>query len=110
MYGTVFHMKIKKGKETQLFKMFQDWDKNRRPKVKGSLGGFMLMPDNKADEVIGIAIFKDKKTYFANANDPAQDKWYKSMRTLLKEDPQWEDGEYVWGEYTGPKSYELPLH
>ena len=110
MYGTIFHMKVKKGKEAQVFKKFQEWDKTRGSKVKGSIGGFMLMPDNKPDEVIGVAIFKDKKTYFANAKDPEQDKWYKSVRALLREDTQWEDGEYVWGQYTGPKSYELALH
>jgi hypothetical protein len=42
-------------------------------------------------------VFKDKATYDANADDPAQDRWFQSLRALLEADLEWEDGEYVAG-------------
>ncbi len=40
-------------------------------------------------------MFQDKESYMANANNPAQDAWYKELRELLVADPTWDDGEYV---------------
>ncbi len=37
--------------------------------------------------------FESKAAYVANADDPAQDAWYRQLRTLLRADPQWEDAE-----------------
>ena len=41
-----------------------------------------------------IAMFEDKEAYFANANDPEQDRWYQRFRERLEVDPVWEDGEF----------------
>ena len=57
-----------------------------------------MKPDAKSGELIGVAVFEDKASYEANADDPEQDKWFGSLRALLTEDPEWEDGEYVAGE------------
>ena len=40
-----------------------------------------------------VAVFESKETYEANANDPAQDAWYRKFRALLTADPEWNDGE-----------------
>jgi hypothetical protein len=97
MYGTIFSMKPKPGKEGDVIESFHAWDRERRPKVKGALGGFLLKPDDKPGELIGVAIFADKVSYMANGGHPEQDKWYRGVRELLQEDPAWEDGEYVAG-------------
>lgn len=97
MYGSIFRMKPKKGKEKALLDMMTEWEKVRRPKVKGSIAGYMMRPDNKPGEIVGIAVFIDKKAYRVNAEDPEQHKWYLKMRELLDADPVWEDGEYVAG-------------
>ncbi len=44
-----------------------------------------------------MAVFEDKASYEANADNPEQHKWFGSLRDLLTEDPAWEDGEYVSG-------------
>jgi hypothetical protein len=95
MYGSIFRMKLKAGQEQKLLDMIQQWEKDRKPKVKGAVASFVLRPDNHPGELIGVAVFRDKASYVANANDPAQDKWYREMRTLLLADPEWQDGEYV---------------
>ena len=95
MYGTIFRMKVKTGQEQKLLGMFQQWENERKPKVKGAVTSLVLRPDNRPGELIGVAVFRDKASYAANANDPVQDKWYQEMRKLLLADPQWQDGEYV---------------
>jgi hypothetical protein len=95
MYGSIFNMKVKVGQEQKLVDMFQKWEKERKPKVKGAVASYVLRPDTRPGELIGVAVFTDKSSYIANANDPAQDKWYQEMKKLLVADPQWQDGEYV---------------
>jgi len=97
MYGTIFRMKAKLGREQKLIAVFQDWERERKPQTPGAIGGFLFKPDEKPDEFIGVAVFQDKHSYLANAANPAQDAWYKELRELLVSDPTWEDGEYVAG-------------
>ena len=98
MYGTIFSMKVKPGKERELVESFRRWEGERKPKVPGFVASFVLRSDKGSGEFVGVAVFKDKVTYAANANDPEQDKWYRQMRTLLRSDPEWNDGEYVFSE------------
>ncbi len=95
MYGSIFHIRVKPGQEKRLIEMLHEWEQERGPRVKGALGSFLLKKDKQPGEYIGVAIFQDKASYQANANDPEQDRWYRRMRELLLQDPLWEDGEYV---------------
>lgn len=98
MYGTIFRMKVKTGKDQELRDVFNEWERERRPRIQGNVHSLLLKPDNKPGEVIGIAIFSDKPSYEANAEDPEQDKWYRKMRALLEDEPEWEDGEFILGD------------
>ena len=95
MYGSIFRMKLKPGQGQKLMDMFQEWERERKPKIKGAVYSLVLKPDNKPDELVGVAIFPDKASYKANADDPEQDRWYRKMRESLSEDPAWEDGEFI---------------
>ena len=97
MYGTIFRMKVKPGQEQSLVNIFNEWERERKPKVKGAIAEFLMKPDNKPGEMIGVAVFQDKASYMANGDDPEQDRWYRRLRELLQADPEWEDGEYVSG-------------
>jgi quinol monooxygenase YgiN len=96
MYGTIFRMKIKPGKEQELIAAFDKWESERKPKIAGAIASLVLKSDKVPGEFFGIAVFKDKESYGANARDPEQDKWYRQMRLLLKSDPEWNDGEYIF--------------
>jgi quinol monooxygenase YgiN len=98
MYGTIFRMKVKSGQEQAVVDNFNDWQRERRSKVKGAIGALLMKPDAGSGELVGVAVFEDKATYEANANDPEQDRWFRSLRELLDADPEWEDGEYVAGD------------
>ncbi len=97
MYGTIFRMKAKLGREQKLIAVFHDWEKEQKPQTPGAIGGLLFKPDGKSDEFIGVAVFQDKESYAANADNPGQDAWYKELRELLVSAPIWEDGEYVAG-------------
>ena len=97
MYGTIFRMQVKRGQEQQVAQVFKDWERERKPKVKGAVSGFLLKPDNSPGVMIGVAVFADKASYMANADDPEQNLWYQRLRPLLQADPEWEDGEYLAG-------------
>ncbi|MBI4493776.1 MAG: hypothetical protein HY690_13370 [Chloroflexi bacterium] len=90
-------MRPKPGRERELVTLWEEWEQTRAPKVKGALGGYLMRPANRPGELIGVAIFSDRASYEANANDPEQDKWYRRMRDHLEADPIWEDGEYLAG-------------
>lgn len=96
MYGTIFRMKVKPGKEEELVASFVKWEKERMPKVAGVVASVVLKSDRVPGEYLGVAVFKDRKSYTANAEDPEQDKWYRQIRQLLQSDPEWNDGKYVY--------------
>jgi hypothetical protein len=59
--------------------------------IKGYLNSYVLM-ENDSDNVWLLAIFEDRETYDANADDPAQHEQYLRYRALLEEEPEWHDG------------------
>jgi quinol monooxygenase YgiN len=93
MYGTIAHMRPKAGHEQQIQDLLDQWNRERKPKVKGTRGGYVLRPDRNPREVVLVAVFEDRETYRANADDPEQDKWFRQLREHLEADPTWEDGE-----------------
>ncbi len=97
MYGSIFRMRPIAGREQSVVEVFNEWDRERRPNVRGVVGAFLMKPDANAGELIGVAVFEDKEAYLANGNDPEQDSWYRKLRELLQSDPTWEDGEYLVG-------------
>lgn len=97
MYGTIFRMKIKVGQEQNIVDLFKEWDRDRKPNTKGAIGGLIMKPDNSSGELIGVAVFADKESYMANADNPEQNRWFSKLRESLEADPTWEDGEYIAG-------------
>ena len=97
MYGTIFQMKVKPGQHRKVVEFFESWDRERKPNVQGVKANFLMKPDGKARDLIGVAVFENKEFYEANAGDPEQDSWFRRLRELLEDDPQWEDVEYLVG-------------
>lgn len=96
MYGTVAHLKVKPGQEAELLALQQEWERERKPKVKGAIGEYMYKLDDRPNEYILVVLFRDRESYFANAQDPEQDRWYRRFREVLEADPVWQDGEVVY--------------
>ena len=98
MYGTIFRMKVKSGQSQRVIEIFEEWNTQQKPAVKGAIGGLVMKPDGSSNELIGVAIFEDKQSYVANADRPGQQQWYAKLRDALEADPEWVDGEYVAAE------------
>jgi len=96
-YGTVYRMRPKPGAEAQVAALLEEWERDRKPKVRGAIGGYVFRPENAPGQLIGVAIFRDHESYRANADDPDQDAWYQRLRALLEADPEWEDGVILVG-------------
>lgn len=96
-YGTIYRMRPKAGAEPQVAALLDEWERDRKPKVPGAVGGYLFRPDNRPGELIGVAIFRDRQSYVANADDPEQDAWYRRLREHLEADPEWEDGIILGG-------------
>jgi len=95
MYGTIAHLRPKAGQEQAVLENLKEWDRVRRPKVKGVVGGYIYRSEKNPGELMMTVAFKDRESYFANAADPEQDRWYRQLRDLLQADPTWEDGEII---------------
>ena len=93
MYGTIYKVRPKAGKEQDAIGMMEEWDRERRPKVKGARGAYLYKLDSGG--LMGVVIFDSKDDYQANAADPAQHAWYERWRALLEADPEWNDGEII---------------
>ena len=91
MFGTVGRLKVKPGKLDELIKTMNEDQRD----VEGSLGYYLYKVEGKENELILAVAFKDKESYFKNADDPSQDDLYRKMVALLDGPPTWEDGEIV---------------
>ena len=89
MYGTVAQLKVKPGALEELIKSA------RRPRP-GFIHTYVYQMDKDPNELMMVVIFKDKESYFANANSAEQDREYQALRKLLTADPNWHDGEIVF--------------
>ena len=77
--------------------LLEEWERERKPNARGAIGGYIFKPDGRPDELIGVAVFRDRESYRANASDPAQDAWYRRLREHLEADPEWDDGVILGG-------------
>lgn len=98
MYGTVARFRVKPEINQEEFKRRMDsFDSSQ---IDGWIADYIFQADADSDEFYLVAIFKDKESYQANADDPAQHERYVVFRSFLVDDPEWHDGTIVSA--TGP--------
>ncbi len=99
MFGTIARLRVKQGKEQDLIAQMQEWDRVHRPKIAGAVAGCLYRSEQNPNDMTLVAIFQDRESYYANANDPEQDRWYQKLRSCLESDPTLVDGEQIgtWG-------------
>ena len=92
MFGNVFRMQAAPGKKAEIVKLFTQVDRA----VDGAVAFYLF--ETPGDELWGVAVFRDEKSYRANSASPAQQAEYASLRALLVADPEWHDATdvHVW--------------
>lgn len=100
MYGTIARFRVKKGVDKEEFK--RKMDEFDSSEIPGWIADYIYQTDADSDVFYLVAIFKDKESYQANADDPKQHERYLVFRSFLADDPEWNDGLIVSA--TGPGS------
>jgi hypothetical protein len=95
MFGTIYRMHPKPDQEGRIADHFRRWERERRPLVDGMVSGYLFRPKASAPDLIGVAVFDSEANFRKNADDPAQDHWYRSLREMLDGDPEWTDGDVL---------------
>jgi len=93
MYGTIAHLRIRKGAESQLHEVMEAMESR---KVQGFVATHVYRLDSDPQELMLTVAFSDRDSYVRNADDPAQDVQFRKLRALLERDPEWHDGEIIW--------------
>ncbi|MGH2500612.1 MAG: putative quinol monooxygenase [Candidatus Limnocylindria bacterium] len=93
MYGTIARLRARAGSEGRLRQLMAEYEDLA---VAGFAGTSVYRMDADPNEYYLAVAFEDRKSYAANAADPAQDARYRKLRELLEADPEWHDGEIVW--------------
>jgi|TARA_B110000438_G_C15569392_1_gene544717 hypothetical protein len=94
MYGTIFNLDVKDGHKESLLNIMQQND--RVP--EGMVAWFLMNPSDEGKDLIGVAVFENKESHLANAENPDQHDYFVEMMKHLNSEPTWTDGEYVIGE------------
>ena len=89
---TLFRYKALPGKRQELLALMDQWERERKPKVKGFQRSIMVSNLKDPDEFFSAVRFDTTENYNANSNDPEQDAWSRKMRALCLADPVWFDG------------------
>jgi hypothetical protein len=95
MYGSVAHVKIKAGQWTDVIPLLEEWGRERKPHLPGAVVAHCYRLDADPDELIIVAVFADKASYFAQGDDPAQGEWFGRLSQHFATEVQWNDGEIV---------------
>ena len=91
MYGTIFNLNVKDGHEQDLLEAVG----GEAP--KGMLAWFLMRPDDRDADLVGVAVFESKEAHLANANSPEQHEMFTKIMEHLVSEPTWTDGEYIAG-------------
>jgi quinol monooxygenase YgiN len=98
MFGTLMVMRPKQGHEQAVLEMMDTWVRERAPRIEGFLTAALYRNEGDPKELIGAVVFQSRDAYFANANDPEQDRWYRRLVEHLESEPRFIDGDVlkVW--------------
>lgn len=102
MFGTVGRAHIKPENKEKFVQVLERQGYDQQ--VSGFVRSYLMFPENRENEVLLVAMFTDRDTYYRNADDPTQHERYVEYRALLEDDPEWTDGEWLEYVYEAPGS------
>ena len=93
MFGTIGHVRPKPGREAQLQQLMDEWRREIRPKIPGSVLSLVGSPKDRPGEMVFVALMQDEATYQNLAATPEQDAWFRRLVEHTEGEPTWEDVE-----------------
>jgi antibiotic biosynthesis monooxygenase (ABM) superfamily enzyme len=88
--------RAKPDQEDALLAHLEAWDRQRRPKVHGFLGGEVYRDLVDRRHFINIARFESPEAAQAVAGVPEQDAWYRRLVELCEAEPIFTDCDLAW--------------
>lgn len=100
MYGSIAKFRVKPEVDKAEFK--KTMDSFDSAQINGWMADYIFQTDADSNEYYLVAVFRDKESYQANADDPSQHERYLIFRSFLEADPEWNDGQIISA--TGPSA------
>ncbi len=95
VFGTIATMHVKPGMEAPVLKALEEWGGGRGSRIDGPIRIYVARSQRDPNVLLNIVLFDSREHYEANANDPDQDRWYRTILPLLKSPPDWHDHEVL---------------
>ena len=86
-----FRATAKPGQRGALLAQFEKWEREQKSKAAGFRRSMLATANDNADEVMGAVWWDTTANYFANAERPEQDAWYRELQQLMQGDAVWFD-------------------
>ena len=87
-----FRARALPGKRQAVIDQMDKWEREQKAKATGFMRSILVASNNDPDELMGAVRWDTTGNYFANAERPEQDAWYRELRANLATDPVWFDG------------------
>jgi quinol monooxygenase YgiN len=94
MFGTDARLRLKPGSEPQMQALMKEYE---ALPMRGHVRTTVYRTDADANEYLMTVVFTDRDAYRANAESPEQHARYEKMAALLDAEPEWNDGEVIYG-------------
>jgi quinol monooxygenase YgiN len=89
---TTFRFKALPGKRDDVISLIEKWANEEQSNAPGMQEYSLLISNEDPDECMAYVCFDTTENYKKNSDRPAQDAWYRQLRALLKDDPEWFNG------------------
>jgi len=96
MFVTVYSYRAKAGQEQAVIALYDEWERDRLPKIKGFVSAELLRDLRDSRSFISIARFESAETANAVADTPEQDAWYRRLVSLTEQEPVFTDCDIEW--------------
>jgi quinol monooxygenase YgiN len=94
VYGSVARWRVKDGQQQELEQLVTELMSELPP---GAHGVWVYRSDSDPQEYWVAGNFDSKDAYTSNSNGPEQDARFRRLRALMDGDPEWHDGEIIFG-------------
>ena len=89
---TTFRFRALPGKQSAVVALFEKWARDERVHATGVLEYSVSVSNDDPDECMSYVSFDTTENYKKNSDRPAQGDWYRQLRAVIKDDPEWFNG------------------
>jgi len=95
VFGTIMRARLKPGRRDEFEKYFREVSDEYEDAGRGLISSEIAFEDKDPDRVVVIVHFRDRDSYFRNADDPQTNADYQKMVEYFDGPPEWIDLNYA---------------